>query len=98
MDKPVRATESEKSTAVMNSRMGLYIFFTGLMLIAARYIWGTDISPSLAGAIAGGGLVYWGVNYDKVGKLNRKLDDLCYRKYGKSYKDAYKDIAEDEGY
>lgn len=52
----------------------------------------------MAGGITGAGLVYWGINYDKVGKLNRKLDELCYKKYGKSHKDSWNDISNDEGY
>lgn len=29
MDKPIRKAEKEKDTAIMNSRMGLYLFFAG---------------------------------------------------------------------
>lgn len=97
MDKPVRDAEREKSTAVMNSKMGLYLFFAGIFLIIAKFIWGTDVSTGLAGAVSGGGLVYWGTNYSKASDLSRKLDNLCYKKYGKSHKDSYNEILDDEG-
>ncbi|MBS9541243.1 hypothetical protein AB7160_13885 [Morganella morganii] len=98
MDKPVRDAEREKSTAVMNSKMGLYLFFAGIFMIVAKFIWGTDVSIGLSGAVSGGGLVFWGMNYSKASDLGKKLDSLCYKKYGKSYKDSYKDIIEDEGH
>ncbi|WP_159241513.1 hypothetical protein [Proteus mirabilis] len=98
MNKPIRNAEKDKSDAQMNSRIGLYIFFAGIVLLISKYIWGTDVSYALAGGIAGGGLVYWGMNYDKVSKLKRKLDELCYKKYNKPHKDSWNDIADDEGY
>lgn len=98
MDKPIRKAEKEKDTAIMNSRMGLYLFFAGIVLLISKSIWGTDVSSAMAGGIIGAGLVYWGINYDKVSKLNRKLDELCYKKYGKSHKESWNDISNDEGY
>lgn len=98
MNKPIRNAEKDKSDALMNSRIGLYMFFSGIALLISKSIWGTDVSSALVGGIAGAGLVYWGINYDKVSKLNRKLDELCYRKYNKSHKDSWNDIVDDEGY
>lgn len=98
MNKPIRNAEKDKSDALMNSRIGLYMFFAGIALLISKSIWGTDVSSALVGGIAGAGLVYWGINYDKVSKLNRKLDELCYRKYNKSHKDSWNDIVDDERY
>lgn len=98
MNKPIRNAEKDKSDALMNSRIGLYMFFAGIALLISKSIWGTDVSSALVGGISGAGLVYWGINYDKVSKLNRKLDELCYRKYNKSHKDSWNDIVDDEGY
>ncbi|MBG5983669.1 hypothetical protein I5F07_02150 [Proteus vulgaris] len=98
MDKPIRKAEEEKNTAIMNGRTGLFLFFAGILLLISKSVFGADVSSAMAGGIIGAGLVYWGVNYDKVSKLNRKLDDLCYKKYGKPHKDSWNDISNDEGY
>lgn len=87
--------EREYDNAKTNAKMGMYIAGAGVLLLLAKFIWGTDVSNTLAGVIVGGGLVFWGVCHDKAGKVKRKMDEICHLKYGKSHQQAYMDIRDD---
>lgn len=87
--------EREHDNAKTNAKIGICIAGAGVLLLFAKLIWGTDVSNTLSGIIIGGGLVFCGVCYDKYGKVRRKMDEMCYLKYGKSHQQAYMDIRDD---
>ncbi|WP_196723572.1 hypothetical protein [Providencia rettgeri] len=97
MNKSIRKIESEKESAIMHCRIGIYISIAGFLLIFANYMFDSDNSPILAGIIIGGGVVFWGINHDKVSNIKRELDNICYKKYGKNHKYSWNDIMDDEG-
>ncbi|WP_431222738.1 hypothetical protein ACQ86O_21195 [Serratia sp. L9] len=87
--------EREHDNAQTNSRIGMGIAGAGILLFLAKVIWGTDISSTMAGIIVGGGVVFWAMCHDKATKTMRRMDEVCYLKYGKSHEQSYTDIRED---
>lgn len=87
--------ERQHDNAKTNAKMGMYISGAGVLLLLAKFVWGIDVSDALSGMLVGGGFVFWCFCHDKTKKVRRKMDEICYLKYGKSHHQAYIDIRED---
>ncbi|EOZ7625881.1 hypothetical protein AB5R26_004099 [Enterobacter mori] len=75
-----------------NATIGIYIILVGVIIIIAN-IWGwSHETQIMQGIILVGGLVYWGVSFDKYTKMRNQLDIICIKRYGKDYKNSLSEI------
>ncbi|HAF6029068.1 TPA: hypothetical protein G8K98_003450 [Salmonella enterica] len=75
-----------------NATIGVYIILVGAIIIVANVMGWSHETQIMQGIVLGGGLVYWGMNFDKYTKMRKQLDTICIQRYGKEYKNSLSDI------
>lgn len=90
--KKIEELENKLFEAEHNIKISLYIIVIGVVGFIGNIIGWFHDTQIMLGAVLGGGFVFWGVNHDKKIKLIKDLDDVCFSKYKKNYKDSTSEI------
>lgn len=75
-----------------NATIGIYIILVGVIIIIVNVLGWSHETQIMQGMILGGGLVYWGISFDKYTKLHNQLNIICIQRYGKDYKNSLSEI------
>ncbi|HID4133024.1 TPA: hypothetical protein ACXE8V_003399 [Pluralibacter gergoviae] len=76
--------------------IGIYIILAGIFFIIANAIWNLGDSKILQGVVLGGGIVFWGINWDRYTSVKNELNRYCREHFGKDYSQSIPDVIKKE--